>query len=136
MFKQLAGLGSIMKQAQQITGRMQGLNEKLGGMRVTGSAGGGMIDVEVNGLTEVLGCKIDEQLIAGGDRELIEDLVVTAMNQAVAKAKGLHAQAMQEMTGDIELPGLGDALGKFLGQGPAGTPDASDDPEDPQSSNS
>ena len=61
MFKGLTGLGSLLKQAQEISGRMKGLNEQLRARRATGSAGGGMVEVEVNGLLEVLGCHIDQQ---------------------------------------------------------------------------
>ena len=52
-----------------------------------------MVEIEINGLLEVLRCRIDPQLIAQGDRELIEDLVAAAVNQAVAKGKQLHAEA-------------------------------------------
>ena len=125
MFKGLVGLGSLLKQAQQISGRMQGLGEELKKRRATGSAGGGMVEIEVNGLMEVLRCRIDQELIAGGDRELIEDLVATAINQAVAKGKQLHGEAMKELTGGLNVPGLDDALGKFLGKGeePPGAPE-------------
>ena len=124
MFKGLVGLGSLLKQAQQISGRMQGLGEELKKRRATGSAGGGMVEIEVNGLMEVLRCSIDQTLIAGGDRELIEDLVATAVNQAVAKGKQLHGEAVKELTGGLNLPGLDDALGKYLGKGdqPPGEP--------------
>jgi nucleoid-associated protein EbfC len=116
VFKGLSGLGSILKQAQEIGGRMKALNEELKSRRVTGSAGGGMVEIEVNGLNEVLGCRIDPQLVAGGDRELIEDLVATAANQALAKAQQLHAEAMQSITGGLNVPGLSDAMGKLLGE--------------------
>ena len=122
MFKELAGLGSLMKQAQEITGRMQGLNEQMRQLRATGSAGGGMVEIEVNGLMEVLGCRIDEGLIAQGDRELLEDLIVTAVNQATAKGKQLHGEAMGEITGSLNVPGLEDVMGKFLGKGPDESP--------------
>jgi len=114
VLKGLGGLGSLLKQAQQIGGRMQGLAEELKGRRATGSAGGGMVEVEVNGLMEVLRCRIDEQLIKQGDRELLEDLVATAVNQAAAKAKQLHAEAVKALTGNMEIPGLENALGKLL----------------------
>ena len=126
MFKNIAGLGSLLKQAGQISGKMQGMNEELRAARATGSAGGGMVEIEVNGLVEVLECKIDPQLLAQGDAELLEDLMVGAVNQAVAKAKQLHAEKLQSMTGGIELPGLEDAMGKFFGQGPV-----DDMPEEP-----
>lgn len=115
MFKGLSNLGSLLKQAQQIGGRMQELNEQLKRQTAVGSAGGGMVEVEVNGLAEVLRCRIEEKLIAQGDRELIEDLLVTAVNQAMAKTKQMHAEAMQSLTGGMSLPGLDEAMQKFLG---------------------
>ena len=82
MFKGLANLGALLKQAQQIGGQMGQITEEMRKRRVTGTAGGGMVEVEVNGLMEVLRCRIDPQLSAQNDRELIEDLVVAAVNQA------------------------------------------------------
>lgn len=113
MFKGLSNLTSLIRQAQQIGGQMQHLSEELKGRRVSATAGGGMVEVEVNGLLEVLRCRIDEQLIAQGDRELIEDLVAAAMNQAVAKGKQLHAEALKELTGGLELPGVQEALARL-----------------------
>ncbi len=113
MFKGLGSLASMMKQAQQIGGQMQQLGERLKDMRATGAAGGDMVEVEVNGALDVLRCRIDPELIAQGDRELIEDLIVAAVNQAIAKGKQLHTEAMKDLTGGLELPGLQDALGKF-----------------------
>ena len=117
MFKGLAGLGSLLKHAQEIGGRLQGLNEELRKKRATGSAGGGMVEVEVNGLMEVLDCRIDQSLVDQADRELLEDLMATAINQAVAKSRELHAEAMKEMTGGLEIPGMDEALNKMLGGG-------------------
>jgi nucleoid-associated protein EbfC len=118
VFKGLANLGSLLKHAQQMGGRLQELNEQLKHRRATGTAGGGMVEVEVNGLAEVLACRIEPSLIAGGDRELIEDMVVTAVNQAMAKTKQMHAEAVQSLTGGISLPGLDEAMEKFLGSVP------------------
>ncbi len=114
MFKGITGLGSLLKQAHQVSAKMQNLNDELRGQRVTGSAGGGMVEIEVNGLVEVLRCRIDPRLLSDGDAELIEDLVVGAVNQAVAQAKQLHAEAIKSVTGGISLPGLDQAMGKFL----------------------
>ncbi|MBN2292450.1 MAG: YbaB/EbfC family nucleoid-associated protein [Pirellulales bacterium] len=96
-------------------GRMQAINEELKTRRTNGSAGGDMVTVEVNGLNEVLGCRIDQQLIDSGNRELIEDLVASAVNQALTKAKELHAEAMQSLTGGMQLPGLEEAMSKLMG---------------------
>ena len=95
MFKglgNLANIGSLIKQAQQMGGKMQQIGEELKTRRAEGSAGGGMVNVEVNGLGEVLRCRIDPSLITAGDRELIEDLLPPAINQALAKSKDLHAE--------------------------------------------
>ena len=118
MFKELAGLGSLLKQAQQIGGQMEKLNDELKTRRASGSAGAGMVEIEVNGLLDVLKCKIDPTLIAGGDGELIEDMVSAAMNQAVAKGRALHAEAMKDLTGDMQLPGLDEAMAKLTGGEP------------------
>ena len=113
MFKGLSNLGSLIKQAQQIGGQMQNLSEELKDRRAEGTAGGGMVEIEVNGLLEVLRCRIDQQLVAQGDRELIEDLVAAAVNQAVAKGKQLHAEAVKQLTGGLNLPGVQEALAKL-----------------------
>ena len=119
MFEKLSSLGALVKQAQQISGQMQQLSDKLKDRRTTGTAGGGMVEIEINGLLEVLGCRIDEQLVSQGDRELIEDLVTAAMNQAVAKGKQLHTDAMKELTGGLEIPGVQEALAKLTGTEPS-----------------
>ena len=72
---------------------MEKLSAELKIRRTTGASGGGMVEVEINGALEVLGCKIEPQLFAQGDRELLEDLLVAAMNDAVTKGKQLHAGA-------------------------------------------
>jgi nucleoid-associated protein EbfC len=115
MFKGLSNLASLLRQAQQIGGQMGQLTEKMKNQRVTGSAGGGMVEIEVNGLMEVLRCHIDPQLFTQGDREMLEDLVLAAVNQAIAKGKQMHADTMRELTGGISLPGLQEALQKFTG---------------------
>ena len=111
----LANLGSIMKQAQEMGTKMQALNEELKTKRTTGNAGGGLVEVEVNGLAEVLAVRIDPALVEKGDREMIEDLLPAAFNAAQQKAKQLHAEAMKQITGGLDLPGLGDMLGEVSG---------------------
>jgi hypothetical protein len=115
MFKGLANLGTLLKQAQHIGGRLQELNEELKKRRATGTAGGGMVEIELNGLVEVLRCHIDQQLFSQGDRELLEDLITAAVNQAIAKAKQLHAEAVKELTGGLELPAVQEAIARFTG---------------------
>jgi nucleoid-associated protein EbfC len=118
MFKGLSNLATLLKQAQQISGQVDRLAEDLKNCRATASAGGGMVEIEINGLLQVLRCHVDPKLVTQGDRELIEDLVVAAMNQAVAKGKQLHAAALKERTGSLELPGLDEALARLSGSAP------------------
>jgi hypothetical protein len=120
MFKglgQLANLGSLMKQAQEMGGKMKELNEQLKTKRAVGSAGGGMVEVEVNGAGHVLAVRIEQTLFDKQDREMIEDLLPAAINQAQAKAKALHAEAMKELTGGLNLPGLDEAMANLQGPG-------------------
>jgi nucleoid-associated protein EbfC len=120
MFKGLGNLAGMLKQAQQMGGRLQALNDDLKAQRATGSAGAGMVTVEVSGVGEVLTCRIDPSIV--GDRELIEDLVPAAVNQALAKAKQLHAEAMKSMAVGLELPGLNEMLSQVTGEAPPGNP--------------
>ena len=116
MFDGLKNLGAILKQAQQIGGQMGQITEEMRRLRVTGTAGGGMVEIEVNGLMEVLRCRIDPQLITQNDRELLEDLVVAAVNQAISKGKQMHADKVRDLTGGLPLPGaFHEALAKFSG---------------------
>jgi len=114
VFKGLANIGALIKQAQQLGGQMGQLTEEMRRRRVTGSAGGGMVEIEVNGLMEVLACHIDPQLFAQNDRELLEDLVMAAINQAIGKGKEMHAESIRELTGGLPLPdGFREALEEF-----------------------
>lgn len=116
MFKELAGFTSLLRQAQQLGGRVQQATEELKERRVTGSAGAGMVEVTANGTGEILRVKIDPELVARGDREMIEDLLTPAINQALTKAKELYASEMQSLAQEMEIPGLSDAVAKLSGQ--------------------
>ena len=122
MFKglsSLANLPALLKQAQEMGGKLEQLTAELKIKRVTGAAGGGMVEVDLNGLGEALAVRIDPTLVEKQDRELLEDLLPAAINAARLKAKELHAESMQQLTGGMPIPGLADALGS-LGVTPAG----------------
>jgi DNA-binding YbaB/EbfC family protein len=98
---------------------MKEIQEGLSRLRVHGIAGGGMVTVEANGQQKILSCKIEETLLQTGDQEMLEDLLVSAINQALDKAKETAASEMGKLAGDISIPGLNEALSKFgLGAGP------------------
>ncbi|MCI0334742.1 MAG: YbaB/EbfC family nucleoid-associated protein [Planctomycetes bacterium] len=117
MLKGLANLGSFMKQAQEMGGRMQAMQDELRAKRATGAAGGGLVEVDVNGLAEVLAVRIDPTLVEKKDREMIEDLLPAAFNAAQQKARQMHAEAMQTIAGGLPLGGLQDALSQLSSGG-------------------
>jgi DNA-binding YbaB/EbfC family protein len=121
MLKGIGNLASIFKQAQQLQGRMSEIQENLGQLRVEGQAGGGMVTVEASGHQKILNIRVEEALLESNDREMLEDLLVAAVNQALDKAKDAATEEMSKMTGEMNLPGLDDALSKF---GLNGGPDA------------
>ena len=113
MFRGIANIGSMIRQAGQLSGKLNGLNEELKTKRALGTAGAGLVEVEVNGLGQVLRVTIAPELVERRDREMMEDLIPAAVNQAVAKSRELHAEAMKKLTGDMNLPGLDEAMAKF-----------------------
>ncbi|MCA9028987.1 MAG: YbaB/EbfC family nucleoid-associated protein [Planctomycetaceae bacterium] len=123
MFKGLGNIAGIMKSAQQLQDRMGAMNDALAELRVEGTAGGGMVKIEATAQQKVTGCQIEEAIFAAGDREMIEELIVSAVNQALEKAKQAQAEQMSRMAGDLNLPGLGDMMQKF---GMGGVPDDDD----------
>ena len=119
MFKGLGNLASMMKQAQQMQGKMAEIQERLAGLTVEGDAGGRMVIAQCNGQQKLLSVKIDPVMLTEPDAEMLEDLVVAAVNQAMDKAKEAAAQEMSQLAGGMNIPGLGDAL-ENLGMGPGG----------------
>jgi len=115
MFKNIANLTSLMRQAQDMGGQMQEMASQLKNQRVSGASGGGMVEVEANGVGEILKVRIDSSL---DDREMLEDLLPAAINQAITKSKQLHVEAMKSMTEGIEIPGLNAALEQMSGLKP------------------
>lgn len=110
MFEQLKNLGSMMAQAQQLQGKMAEAKEKIAELRVEGIAGGEMVKVEATGDMKIVNISIEPSLIETQDREMIEELVTAAANQALQKARDAAAAAMSEVAGGLNIPGLGDAL--------------------------
>lgn len=114
MFKGLGNIAQVFKQAQQLKGRMSDMQEELGKLRVEGQAGGGMVTVTVNGQQRVLGVRIEQSIFDSGDREMIEELVAAATNQAMDKAKEAAASAMSNIASG--MPGFEEAMSDLTGQ--------------------
>ena len=115
MFKGLANLAQTMKAATEAQSRMAELKEKLACLKVEGAAGRGLVKVVVNGQQEVLSCAIDESLLRPEDREVVEDLVVAAMNDALTKIKDATAAEMSQLAGGLDLDSMKEMLGGLGG---------------------
>ena len=100
------GFGDIMRQAQKLQAQMAKLQEELGDKTVEGSAGGGMVVAVANGKQELVSIRIDREVIDPNDVEMLQDLIVAAVNQARQKAAELQASQMEELTGGLNIPGL------------------------------
>jgi len=114
MFGKMFELGSLMKQAREFGGRVQEMNEQLKDIRVEGSAAGGLVTVCVNGLQELVSCKIDPCVFQQGDAELLEELIVTAVNEAVEEARAQQAETMQSLAGGMDMGSLSGILEKLV----------------------
>jgi hypothetical protein len=97
-------LMKMMKQAQEIQGRMQKMQEDLAGLEVEGQSGGGLVKVTLNGKFEARAIKIDPSLIKPDEREILEDLILAAFQDAKSKAEAAAQAKMEELTGDLQLP--------------------------------
>lgn len=97
------GLGNMMKQAQQMQERMQKVQEEIAKMEVIGEAGAGLVKVTMLGNHSVRRVSIDDSLVSE-DKEMIEDLVAAACNDAVRRVEQQNQERMAEVTGGMQLP--------------------------------
>jgi DNA-binding YbaB/EbfC family protein len=103
------GMGNILKQAQKMQEQVQQVQEELAKVKVEGSAGGGMVKAVVSGKQELLEITLDPEVVNPDDVEMLEDLVVAAVNQAMEKAQNKASEEMNKVTGGFLpdfLPGL------------------------------
>ncbi len=100
----MKNLGAMMKQVQEMQARMQRMQEELAQTTVMGVAGGGMVSVTVTGKGETKDVEIDDSLLKPEEKEILEDLLVAACNDARVKMEELMAEKMKEATGDLPLP--------------------------------
>jgi DNA-binding YbaB/EbfC family protein len=108
MFKEIGQLASLMKNAGKIREEMEKLQQRLGQLTAEGDAGGGMVKISVNGNQEIVSCKISDECMKLNDREMLEDLVRAATNQALERARQLAAQETGKMATGLGLPpGMG-----------------------------
>ena len=100
------GMGNLFKQAQQMQQKMVKMQEELAQRTVEASVGGGMVSVTVNGKNEVLRLKIEPQVVDPDDVEMLEDLVLAGVNEALRKSQEMISDEMSKLTGEMKIPGL------------------------------
>lgn len=96
----------IMEQAQQMQQRMKKIQDDLAKKTIVGSAGGGMVQVTINGQGDVLAVEIEKLLINPDEVQMLQDLIVAATNDGLRKVKELSKQELGQLTGGLDLPGL------------------------------
>ena len=102
----MKNIGNIMKQAQKMQAQIAKVQEELAEKTVEASAGGGMVAVVVNGKQEILSIKIEPEVIDAQDRDMLQDLVVAAVNEGLRKSQEMVAEEMKKITGGLQIPGL------------------------------
>jgi len=100
------GMGDLLKQAQKMQENMQKAQEELAELETEGSSGGGMVTVTVNGKQEIVGLKIAKEVVDSEDIEMLEDLVLAAVNQALEKSQEMASQEMNKVAGGMMPPGF------------------------------
>ncbi len=103
----MTNLGKMMKQAQELQGRMAEIQQKLAELEITGAAGGGMVEVTLNGKGEAKKFKIDPAAVNADETEMLEDLLLAAFNDAKGKQEQAMREKMSALTGGLPLlPGM------------------------------
>ena len=102
----MQNIGNIMKQAKKLQERMTSLQNELALRTVEASAGGGMVSVLVNGQHELVSLKIEKEVINPEDVEMLQDLIMAAVNEGMRKAQEMASAEMAKLTGGINIPGL------------------------------
>jgi DNA-binding YbaB/EbfC family protein len=100
----IGDLMGMMKQAKELQARMEAMQQEVAAMEVSGASGGGLVKVTMNGKGEMRAIAIDPSLMKPEEAEIVEDLIVTAVNDARAKAEAALSEKMRSMTGGLQLP--------------------------------
>ncbi len=102
----MKGMGNMMKQAQKLQSKMLKMQEELAGRTVEASAGGGMVKVVANGRQQIVSIAIDPEVLDPEDVEMLQDLVLAAVNDALTKSQEMVSSEMGKLTGGLNIPGL------------------------------
>jgi DNA-binding YbaB/EbfC family protein len=106
MAKGFGGMGNLFKQAQEMQAKLARVQEELAHRTVEASSGGGMVHVSVTGHLGLASIKIDPAVVNPEEREMLEDLVLAAVNEGLRLAREMAAEEMSKITGGMKIPGL------------------------------
>ena len=106
MAKGLGGMGNLFKQAQEIQARLAQVQEDLARRTVEASSGGGMVQVKVNGRLEFSLIKVDPAVVNPEEKDMLEDLILAAVNEGLRRAREMASEEMSKVTGGFKIPGL------------------------------
>jgi hypothetical protein len=104
--KGIPNMGQLMKQAQQLQTKMAKLQDELAERTVEASSGGGMVTVRVNGRQEVVSIRVEREVIDPEDAEMLQDLVLAAVNDGLSRAKAMVNDEMGKLTKGLNLPSI------------------------------
>ncbi len=104
--KGMPNMGNLMKQAQQFQNKMAKLQQELEKKTIEATSGGGMVTVVVNGQQELISIKIDPEVVDPEDIDMLQDLVLAAVNDGMARAKKMVNDEMGKLTGGLNLPNI------------------------------
>ena len=104
--KGIPNMGQLMKQAQQFQSKMAKMQEELGERTVEASAGGGMVTVVANGKQEIVSIQIEGEVVDPDDIEMLQDLILAAVNDALSKSRDMVNEEMGKLTKGMNIPGL------------------------------
>jgi hypothetical protein len=102
----MKGMGNVMKQAQKLQGKMLKLQEELAERTVETTAGGGMVKVVANGRQQIVSITIEKEVVDPEDVDMLQDLVMAAVNDALTKSQEMVSEEMSKLTGGLSLPGF------------------------------
>ena len=102
----MKGMGNMMKQAQKLQSKMLRLQEEMGDKTVEATAGGGMVKAVANGRQQITSIEIEKEVVDPEDVEMLQDLVLAAVNDALVKSQEMVSQEMSKLTGGLNIPGL------------------------------
>lgn len=102
----MKGLVDLMKEAQKLKAKVEELQQEMASKTIEASAGGGMVKVVMNGRQQLLSLRIEPEVVNPEDLEMLEDLIVAAVNEGIRRSQQLWAEELKKLTGGLPIPGL------------------------------